>query len=212
MNTIDLQDLERKAFRSNFQDGLWDIFLGLMLVQMCFGPILGGYYGLAPTTILLILLLYAAVVLGGFWYAKKYIILPRLGVVKFSQQRQKRRKRFKLVLSISVAWGVALFGIFLGLYQTGVPTNVTGPVILYGLAIVFGVGAVIVFSLMAYTMDFTRAYVYGWFYAFGVLSTFWLMEQGVFFPYGAVLLTAIMVLIGLVLFIRFLHEHPLQDR
>ena len=66
MNTIDLQDLERKAFRSNFQDGLWDIFLGLMLVQMCFGPILGGYYGLAPTTILLILLLYAAVVLGGF--------------------------------------------------------------------------------------------------------------------------------------------------
>ncbi len=208
---IDLKQLERKAFRSNFRDGLWDIFLGLMLIQMCFGPILSGYYGISPTLILLMLLLYATIVLGGFWYAKKYVVLPRIGLVKFGTRRQKQGKRFKLLLSVSVALAVALFGVFLRLYQTGASTDLSGPVLLYGLAAVFGVGAVIVFSLMAYYMDFSRAYVYGWFYALGVLSTFWLMEQEIYLPYGAVLFTAVMVLIGIVLFIRFLREHPLQD-
>lgn len=208
---IDLKKLEKRAFRANFQDGLWDIFLGLMLIQMCFGPILGGYYGLSPAVVLLMLLVYATIVIGVFWYAKKYIVLPRLGLVKFGAKRQKRSKRFKLILSVSVALGVALFTGFLGLYQNGMPVNISGPMLLYGLAAVFGIGAVVVFSLMAYYMDFTRAYLYGWFYAVGVLSTFWLLEQEIYFPYVAVFFAAIMVLTGLVLFIRFLHEHPLQD-
>jgi len=38
--TINLKELERKAWRSVFQDGLWDIFLGLLLLAMAIGALL----------------------------------------------------------------------------------------------------------------------------------------------------------------------------
>ena len=35
MNTpLNLKELERKAFRSFYQDGIWDIFFGLMMLAM----------------------------------------------------------------------------------------------------------------------------------------------------------------------------------
>ena len=37
---IDLNELERQAYRSNFADGLWDMFLGLMLFQSALGMVL----------------------------------------------------------------------------------------------------------------------------------------------------------------------------
>ncbi len=210
--SIDLKELERRAFRTNFQDGLWDIFLGLLLLQMSFGPVLGSSSELSEIAILAFMLVYTTIVLGSFWYIKKTIVLPRLGVVKYGPARQKKRKKLSLALALSVLLGVLLFLGAITLYQTGAPQEISGPVLLAALATVFGATAVIVFSLMAYFMDFPRAYLYGWFYALGVISTFWLLEQGVTFPWIALLLSGTMILIGLTLFVRFLHYHPLPPK
>ena len=210
--SIDLKDLERRAFRANFQDGLWDIFLGLLLLQMSFGPVSGSSSELSEIAILAFILVYTTIVLGSFWYIKKTIVLPRLGVVKYGPARQKKRKKLSLALALSVLLGVLVFLGAITLYQKGAPQEISGPVLLAALATVFGVTAVIVFSLMAYFMDFPRAYLYGWFYALGVISTFWLLEQGVTFPWIALLLSGTMILIGLTLFVRFLHYHPLPPK
>ena len=42
---IDLKQIERKAFRSTYQDGLWDIYIGLVVIFMAlymYRPV-GGY-------------------------------------------------------------------------------------------------------------------------------------------------------------------------
>ncbi len=61
---IDLNKLEQKAYRTNFQDGLWDIFLGLLLFQSVIDLVL---YELdwPPAVILLTTLGYVVLVLIG---------------------------------------------------------------------------------------------------------------------------------------------------
>ena len=63
---IDLKELERRAFRSTFQDGLWDIFLGLLLLNMGGGTLLGGS-GMSPLWAMVVLTGFAGMVLLGFW-------------------------------------------------------------------------------------------------------------------------------------------------
>ena len=78
---INLKQLERRAFKATFQDGLWDIFLGLLLLQMAFGPFLYRL-GWSPIWILIVMTLFVSIVLLTFSAAKKHIIAPRLGLVQ----------------------------------------------------------------------------------------------------------------------------------
>lgn len=71
------------------------------------------------------------------------------------------------------------------------------------------VNVIVVFSLGAYYLDFPRAYLYGWFYALTVASTFWQMDRGLHIPIIGLILAGIMVGIGLVLFARFWRSHPI---
>jgi hypothetical protein len=41
--SISLKELERKAFRSTFQDGLWDMYLGFLLLMMGMGLVLRAF-------------------------------------------------------------------------------------------------------------------------------------------------------------------------
>ena len=38
---IDLKELEKKVYRSTFQDGIWDIFVGMIFLAFSFIPITG---------------------------------------------------------------------------------------------------------------------------------------------------------------------------
>jgi hypothetical protein len=72
VSNLDLKQLERKAFRSTFQDGLWDIFLGLLLLNMGGGTLLGGS-GMSPLWAMVGLTGFAGLVLLLFWAGKKTI-------------------------------------------------------------------------------------------------------------------------------------------
>ena len=82
---LDLKQLERLAFRRTYQDGLYDIYIGGNIRQLC--PVC--FYGLSRQreSNFLIPLLYLVLGLGlsglVFWMGKKYITLPRIGLVKF---------------------------------------------------------------------------------------------------------------------------------
>jgi uncharacterized membrane protein len=152
---INLKKIEKKAWKSYHQDGLWDILLGLILLNFGIAPILEDITG---TTYLLsyIIILVAAFLI--FYGGKKYITTPRLGRAGFSIERKSKTKKTSIVLTISVILGLIVFMIA----ATDILPIISN--IHFG-ALAFGINAIIVFSLMAYYLDFNRLYLYGWFFA-----------------------------------------------
>lgn len=209
---IDLNAVERKAFRSYFQDGLWDIILGLILLQ---GVVETIFYrlGWSETAVTLVAFTYATLILIGFIAVKKYVVTPRLGIVNFGPARKSKQKAVILIFSLSLLLGVIVFAAFELGYD--VMANDFLKVLPLGRLIpfnLFTVVAVVVFSLAAYFLDFSRAYLYGWF--FGLATPLNLMireETGITAPVMTLVFSCIMVAIGLVLFARFMQTHPLLD-
>ena len=209
---FDLNELERQAYRSNFADGLWDIFLGCMLLQTALGATL---YRLdwSPVAILAVMLGFVLIVLALFTYAKKHVIMPRMGMVMFGEARKAKNKKLSFVLSLTILLGVLAFLIAIAAYfavDRGATTNMT-PAIFVPFAL-FAALSVVIFSVAAYLIDYPRAYLYGWFFGLSMPLNILLDELfGISLPLATALFSAVMILVGLVLFVRFLQTHPIVD-
>jgi len=210
---IDLKEVERKAYRSNFEDGLWDMFLGAMLFQSALGMVLYRQ-GWSELYILAAMLAFVVVVLIAFRLAKKYIIMPRMGLVQFGPARKARKRKLSLILSLSLLLGIVVFAIAIAAYANvanGSDFTNWSPAIYIPFA-AFTIFSVVVFSLAAYLLDYPRLYLYGWFFGLAMPVNILLDEQfGISYPWATAVFSAIMVLIGLVLFIRFVQTHPVQE-
>jgi hypothetical protein len=207
---LSLKELERKAFRSTFQDGLWDIFLGLLLLNMGGGTLLGGS-GMSPLWSMVVLTAFVCAVLALFWAGKKYVTAPRMGLVEFGPQRKSKLRRVRVVLFLSVLVGVLMFLWGLGAWSGRLPYVLAElPIPAY----VWALQCVVVFSVAAYFMDVTRFYIYGVVYAvpfpLGILlahNTELTGALSMAITFGTA--GGILVLIGVVLFVRFLRRYPL---
>jgi cell division protein FtsB len=210
MEKLDLKALEKKAFRSFFKDGIYDVFLGLILLT--FGvPLILNEFGLLDyeniTMPLIIPVIMSAAALLFFVLGKKYITAPRLGIAHFSKQRKRKMMHVKLLLASSVLIGVLMF--FLSLFKAFPVGGETGVPLPF---LIFGIQALLVFSFMAYFMDFTRLYLYAFLFAISLPLTFWLKKNtSLSYPSLWVFsLTAVPILIiGCIIFIRFLIHFPL---
>ena len=204
---LDLKDLEKRAFRSTFQDGLWDIYLGVLLLLMGGAPLVislglesGGW--LLAVDVALVLLAVVA-----FWAAKKYITVPRIGQVKFGAKGKARQRRTSLVLFVSVVVGIALLLVQLAA-RGGRADWALSDLLIPG---VWVVNVLVVFGLAAYFMGFERLYLYGILYAVPV--PLWLTSHrwtDIDLGVAAFAVPAgIMILIGAVSFVRFLRDYPI---
>ena len=103
---LDLKELERKAFRSTYQDGLWDLLFGLIVICMSFF-VYRPATGHSPLNIFLML---AAMVVANtlFWAGKRFITLPRMGQDQFGEKRARQKKAMILVLGVVVLIQAAL--------------------------------------------------------------------------------------------------------
>jgi hypothetical protein len=208
---VDLKQVERRAWRWFSQDGLWDMFLGLLLLNMGIGPVLTGTE-LPLLGIAVILLAFASVVMLAFWAGKKFITARRIGLVRFGPQRQARVKNVRAVLFASALLGAVLFIIGPGISLNWLPKAVAAiPVAAY----VWTVQALVVFALGAYFLDVTRFYAYGVLYAVPFPLAIALAESSLpgitgvsAFALAFGMPACVMVLIGAVLFIRFLRRYP----
>lgn len=207
--SLNLKEIERKAFRSVHQDGLWDIYIGGIVMSMTVfaNPDDGENF----TSQRLVVYMLGMLVFGlFFWGGKKYLTTPRLGQVKFGAQRRRRSLTMAIILAgivllqVLFVTGTALmrshpdWGRQLGL-------GLSDPD--YGRLLVAAIAALFVgpsMLLIAFFTDFPRGYYIAFMLSLAVFALVWFGE--------AVYLIAASLLIlipGVVLFIRFLRQHPL---
>jgi len=206
---LNLKEIERKAFRSTYQDGLLDIRISSVVGSMA---LLMFIVVRDELPWLYLVLAFLGICAGHlvFWAGKKFVTLPRIGQVKFGEIRRKRNKTLALILAVVVliqvgivlltagAWAIPAWGDKLQeLFPDRSATDL----------LVAAVGALFVGPSMmavAYFIDFPRGYYIALVMTLGVFLMIWFWQPLI--QVGA----AFLILIpGLVLFVRFLRQYPL---
>ena len=208
---LNLKEIERKAFRSTYQDGLLDLEFGLVVICMSIF-IYRPASGYSPINIILAVCAIAAANLL-FWAGKKYITLPRMGQVRFGLQRARRKRTMVIVMSVIVLIQVVLLVLqFLALAKPESAVNITRlmPARARMDLLVASIGALIVLpgmGLIAYFTDFPRGYYIAIMMALAVFLMIYLNQ-----PIYPIIIGGLIILPGVVLFVRFLKTYPLQKK
>ncbi len=205
---LDLKEMERRAFRSTYQDGLWDIYTGGTVAGFA---LLAGIPEGNAFPLRRYLLFFAVIGLSylAFWAGKKYITLPRLGSVKFGAERQKRKRTLGIILAVIVV--IQVLVVLLSILLWAKPELAGGIPWLSGDRratdlLVASLGALFVgpsLALMAYFNDFPRGYYTALVMSAAVFLLIWFDQ-----PAYLMLAAALILIPGLVLFVRFLRQHP----
>lgn len=198
MNEVDLKEMEQKAYRESMQDGLTEIFLGILLVGI------GTLYTVKVSIVFIFLfMLFAPRILERL---KRKYTYPRIGYAKLHGDPPKKTAGgiFSYMLLVIAVMVVALFIIFgdisadlwyrwtptfMGAMLTGAFIYVAGKSAdprYYGIA-VFGLVTGVVLSVYTFESMWTGLIVY-------------LLFMGSCFT-G----------LGLVRFVYFLCEYPVQE-
>jgi hypothetical protein len=189
---INLKEIARKAYTSYHQDTVVDVSIALVILAFSIMiivdlPWLGGIIG----------------VLAMSFYAgmKKVLTVPRIGYVKFPQQRAKRINAGLMGLALlALALGMVAF---MQTAESGAPPWLIVLIENYMLTIGLLVSAL--FLLAGYTFRIKRMYAYA-------LLTLVMFVAGhfIYFPlqYYLTALGTLILLIGLVMMIRFVRKYP----
>jgi hypothetical protein len=201
---INLKELEKKAWTAYFDDGILDITVGLFVLA----------FGIGMTTGYTYLTALSWMVIFFFAAAKKSITLPRVGLVKFSPEREERMKKEKsfFIVFFTITAFIGL-GFFVAL-TTGIPQSIKTIIgemalVSYELIIVAGL------CLLAYWKEIRRFYVYGAFALVVIVSGFFLeMPEGHQFfaaAYHFLAIGTVMLFVGFVILARFFKRYPHRE-
>lgn len=210
---IDLKKLEKKAWKSTFQDGIWDIYLGSLILVMGVSPLLKTLMGLDNSLgyllVYIILIIPALLIL---FLGKKYITIPRMGFVKFGLKRKVKKKRLRIFLLSMVLINIILLILTirgqLSTFLNEFPFNRYVVPLFIGLTFV-----TIPLSILGYFMEFERLYLIGILAGLGFFTAE-LLYPIVGSPLDSALsigvIGAIIISWGLYFFIHFLRKYPLS--
>ncbi len=201
---LDLKQIERKAYRSTYQDGVWDIYVGLIAAGLAIyvhRPESG--YSAANLAWFVATFIVAQVF---FWAAKRFITLPRMGQVRFGEIRQHKKKTLAIVLGIVVLIQTGVVGLTtFGWLNPNLGAKLFGEVSLEHLA-VSALGSLFVgppMLFIAYINDFPRGYYSAILLALAVFLMIYFNQ-----PVYALIVAGLILVPGVVLFIRFLRQYP----
>ena len=198
---ISLKKAERKVFESAFGDGLWDIFIGCIVLMFAIAPHLSRHLGDFWSSAVFVP--FWALAYLTIWLVRKHVITPRVGTVKFGPWRRGRLLKFNIVMFI-----VCIVGLGLGILSALSFWTVPGWMHSARFPLIILVG----FSIAAYFLNFTRLYIYGVLVALSPLIgellyvSLHVPHHG--FPVTFGITAGIMILVGLVKFIRLLRDYP----
>jgi hypothetical protein len=155
-STLDLQLLEKRAYRSTQQTGVLEVYIGVLLIAVAGFMTLLDYevgYGWA-------LGIYTAVVVGvavAHKWLNRYVRARYVGTAQFGATRKRKVRKVHLVMLGSFLAGVTLF--FATLYfmkNPGMPFNI--PMVI---SAAWSLNVLIVFGALGYFLDNPRFFMYG---------------------------------------------------
>jgi hypothetical protein len=188
---IDLREIEKKAWTTfSSKDGFYDIFIGVMLI---ISAIQAFFYNIWFTSFILISVL--IVPLG-----KKYVTIPRIGLVKFGPERLKSQLKMVVIIGIAVSFTLILF-LF--------PIFIEDPPLYLG-SIVMALVIAVVFGALGWYLCNLRLIIYGLMWGAGEIL--WRIFGE---PAGPLLMLTfgiVMVFIGVFVTIRFVQNYPLPSK
>jgi hypothetical protein len=200
---ISLKEAEQKAFRMWYDDGLWDVLLGSVFLMFPVGitlsPSLGDFWSSAAMVPVW------AVVWLVIWQVRRRVVTPRIGTMRPGPARRAVLFRFTIVMLVANVAGLVL-GLVAALTVGRIPGLLTG--IIFGMMLLAGC------TFAAYMLGFSRLYVYGLMLGLCPPVGEWLWSQGILAHHGFPVMfgtaAGVMILVGLVIFIRLLRNNPLD--
>jgi len=206
MQDKDIQALERKVFRATVNDGLADIRAGFILSIFAIAPLLSSTLGdFWSSAVWLPVYLAVDVLLR---LVKRRVVIPRLGHVQFGPERKARMRRTMMILlAVNVVFFIAglAFSIrFTGGFRPSAWTVAAATALLL----------VAAFSIAALVLQLNRFFAYGIGTALASVAGEWLFQRGMAshhgFPLAFGASSVILIGIGVLQFMHFLHHHPVS--
>jgi len=192
-----LKKLERRAYRSTFDDGIYDIQFAIMFLVFAWISVLESiglsrFYGYPLLLVPLVIP----------FFMKRLITIPRLGSVEFGPKRKSRRL-------LAIVIGAIVFILTLPLMIMISMDKLPGGI---GWMMVAAFAAPI-FIIAVYSMDFPRLYIYAGLLIAAVVESEMLYRY-IGKPLDAIISFGlpgmIILFIGIGFLVRFIKTHPEQ--
>ena len=202
---IDLKEIEKKTWRSTLEDGILDIYFGILVLGMGIAITLSDIIPDPLNKIIPFIFIGPGLIF--FLAAKKYITQPRLGVVKFGLKRKGRK--LKIVIGLSINF-IILLTIFI-IRIVNPELDLEFPGYLDGLIIgLLFITLPICFA--AYFLQYPRLYFIGLLVglSFFLSDLFSILIPEPFDALSAFsIVSCTIIFIGLVSLIKFIRKYPL---
>ena len=197
---IDLKKIEKQTYRFIFtEDGIYDMAYGSLLIFIAIAPILREI--LYPSYIIFLVLPPALITILG----KIFITVPRIGIVKFNQNRTKSRNKIKLLIAILLPITVIMVVLtYLGVYNI----RLEGYIVPVGA----GLFALILLSTIAYIMDYPHFYLYAVSIGLGIpLATLLkpIFGDPLHYIISFGISGTLILLYGIITLIKFIKKYPI---
>ena len=191
MTKINLNQIQRNIITSYFDDGIWDLFIGLIFlsfgffIQIDLAALIGAAAAVLITTAPLL---------------KRSITLPRYGHI---QLLQKTKRQFSALMLALVVAGLFFLILFATVFAESSLSNLLHENGLLLLGVFWGLFLIGV----GYWLHFARLYFYAVLIALPFISADWLLP----FPLKIMIAGGLISLIGLWVMIRFMRRYPKLD-
>ncbi|MEJ2011180.1 MAG: hypothetical protein P8X64_03025 [Anaerolineales bacterium] len=194
----------------NFEDGLWDLMLGVIFMALAVYPLTRQWLG--PEWNLLLFVVLLGLVVFVQQMLRRRLSSPRIGRVV-----PRRTPKLRLVLAVLVLMVAATLVLVLVTLLQPAGSGGTfeargGGARSYIMEYVVLLALVVLFSLMGYLFNVARLYLYGWLLGLGNLGSVVLEHQaGWTFNLPLAIAAGIIMAIGVVLLADFLKRYPLHQ-
>ncbi len=207
----DFRQIQRRITQlTSFEDGFWDLLLGIIFLLLSIYPVtrerLGPEWNVALFLVLLALMVMVQLAL------RYFVSAPRIGYVV-----PRRSEKLLIVLILTVGLVLITFGLLMLTLLSpsaesapSLPTEASagrGYMVEFIVLLIMGG----LFSLMGYLFGVTRLYSYGWMLGLANLASVYMKHSaGWTFHFPSAIAAGIILLIGFVLLIRFLRKYPVR--
>jgi hypothetical protein len=202
---------ERKIFRlAIFQDGIWDMQIGGMILLFSFYPVTRRLLGPGWNLVLIFSLLAVLLFIGST--LKHTVSTPRMGLVKYGKSQKSKLLMMRLIIFAAFLASSALaIALIVRAFQ-GPNWSANAPewLQLLDMDIIFGLVAVAIFSLVSGVFRMWRPFIYGLLLGSSLVASGALtVYQGPEFQYPFAIAGGIIIGIGLNLLLRFVRTYQI---